>query len=210
MTRGVYVAWLWVLGVALGLCVLTATLGTVLRLEGPTTVSCADADASPSGHVRLEGCVVDATDAVLVDAEKGIVAVWIVPPDWTGRPIAWTYSTAPAHVRWAHARRLDEEERRRYLDRHRPELRTETSIQGWIASRPFPRNGAARTVRPTPQLTLDRPLEPLSVGGTLGAALFLFLLLGLVNKRRRWLREQAKWAREHGYGVVGDEAPTGF
>jgi hypothetical protein len=210
VTRGVYIAWLWVLGVALGLCVLAATLGTVLRLEGPTTVDCSDVEDAPSGHVRLEGCVVDATDAFLVDEERGLTAVWIVPPDWTGRPIAWTYSTAPAHVRWARARQLDEDERRRYLDRHRDELRTQTPIQGWLRANAFPREGTARTVRPTPQLSLDRPLEPLSVGGSLAAALLLFLLLGLVNQRRRWLRAQARWAHDEGLGTVADVAPTDF
>ena len=188
MTRGTYMAWLWALGIALGVCVLVATLGTVLRLEG---------------------CVIDATDAVL-DAKRELAAVWIVPPDGAGPAVAWTYSSADAHIRWARARQLDQDERRRYLARHREELQTRAPIQGWLVNGAFPRDGTARTVRPTPQLSLDRPLEPLSVGGALAAALLLFLLLGLVSKRRRWVAEQARWASERGLGAPGDVAPTDF
>lgn len=210
MTRGVYIAWLWVLGLALGLSILVATLGAALRLEGATSVDCAEVDGPLIGHVELRNCVVDATDAILVDSERGLTAVRIVPPDWTGRPIAWTYSEAPAHVRWARARQLDREERRRYRERHEDELRTRTSVRGWLVPNRYPGREVARTVRPTPQLSLDRPLEPLSVGGALASALLLFLLLGLVSKRRRWLRAQARWAHREGLGTVADVAPTDF
>jgi len=200
MTRSVYVAWLWVLGVALGLCVLIATVGAGLRLEGATAIDCAAAPPDPAGHVHFEGCVVDATDAVLVSGPDGDrAAVWVAAPDWTKRPLAWTLSSAPEHVRWASLRAsLDEGARRRYLDRHRSDLRSDADLEGWLATDPFPAQGHARTIRPVPRLGLDRPLEPLSVGGSLAAALLLLLLVVLVSRRRSWREEQARWAHEHG------------
>ncbi len=200
MTRSVYVAWVSVLGVALGICALIATVGAGMRLEGPTQVDCADAPAEPTGHVHFEGCVVDATDAVLISGPDGDhAAVWVATPDWTKRPLAWTYSADPAHVRWALLReRLDESARRRYLDRHQSDLRSATELEGWLATDQFPAHGHARTIRPVPRLGLDRPLEPLSVGGSVAAALLLLLLVGLVTRRRRWREEQSHWAHEHG------------
>ncbi|MBO6941046.1 MAG: hypothetical protein JJ863_39085 [Deltaproteobacteria bacterium] len=200
MTRSAYVAWLWVLGIALAICALIATVGAGMRLEGPTTIDCTDAPADVAGHVRFEGCVVDATDAILVETADGDrAAVWVATPDWTKRPLAWAYSAAPEHVRWAHLRgEMDEGERRRYLDRHQSELRSSAELEGWLETDEFPAHGPARTIRPAPRLGLDRPLEPLSVGGSLAAALFLLLLVGLVTRRRRWREEQSRWAHDHG------------
>lgn len=216
MTRGVYIAWLWVLGVALGLCALAATLGSLLRLEGPTAVDCASAPREISGHVSFEGCVVDATDATLFETPAGDerAVVWVVPAQWSGRPLAWMLSADEAHVRWARLRATtDEGERRRYLDRHRAELRIETPIGGWLAAEPPPTDARRhQTIRPAPRLGLERPLEPLSVGGSFAAALLLVLLVALVAHRRRWREEQARWAHARGVALpTRDEGqPTAF
>lgn len=209
MTRGVYVAWLWVLGIALGLCALAATLGAFLRLEGPTPIDCTETTDSLTGHVRFEGCMVDATEAFLVGSDAGErAAVWIVSPDWTGRPYAWTLSEVEAHLRWARERRtLDEDARRRYLDRHRDELRSAAPVAGWLVPDAHPADGMrGQTLRPAPRLSLDRPLEPLAVGGSLAAALLLVLLLALVARRRRWREAQDRWAHERGVAVPGRSA----
>lgn len=214
MTRGVYVAWLWVLGIALGLSVLVATLGAALRLEPPLEVDCAASPEPRSGHVRFDGCVIDATDAVLVERDgRPLAAVWIVPPEWPGNPVAWTLSETPAHVRWAReGPRMSDDERRRHQRRHAEELRALAPITGWLTSEDHPAAGArGATMRPTPRLSLDRPLEPLSVGGALASALLLGMLLMLVGRRRRWRRAQARWAHEAGLPEPGGErAPSAF
>ena len=207
MTRGVYLAWMAVLLLAIAISSLPAAVGTWLRLQGAETVACADVaeGRAPSirGHVRLRGCVIDRTEAIATDD-----VAWVPlrsPTVPSGPPIAWVRRGGMGTLQWAlHGRELSDEVRRRFQERHPEWTTVSIEVEGWArAPEPGSRFDA-------PLLSGERPLEPLAVGGGVAAGLFLALLLFLMRYRARHRERQLQWARETGVPTSRGDAPRTF